>query len=35
MTKLCEKIKDADSNRTTKKKYESVLKEIREYDLSK
>ncbi|CAD8157548.1 unnamed protein product [Paramecium octaurelia] len=33
--KLCEKIKDADSNRTTKKKYESVLKEIREYDLSK
>ncbi|CAD8075713.1 unnamed protein product [Paramecium primaurelia] len=32
--KLCEKIKDADSNRTTKKKYESVLKEIREYDLT-
>ncbi|CAD8121515.1 unnamed protein product [Paramecium sonneborni] len=35
VTKLCDKIKDADSNRTTKKKYESVLKEIRECDLSK
>ena len=36
--KLCEKIKDADSNKTTKKKYESVLKDLRENkenDLSK
>ena len=33
LAKLCEKIKDADSNK--KKKHESLIKEFKEYDSSK